>query len=215
MFNPKSASYKIQMMENSKLNIESNVTTSSQEQLTNVEEIPSIIPKPVSKNYKELSSDTHFFDGKLYTAFLNSISKNASEDIRNNINRVNTTISKEDKEQAFLELEVFITKLSNDGKVVFNQKSKMCLKAIMSSHNQCSRNYVSNPNYSSSDKLFACDLLYLIYEKIIIEKNHEYLTLLLTQLEEMATGLCPQGRVNRLFQTYVMLREDLTPTSNV
>ena len=89
----------------------------------------------------------------------------------------------------------------------------MCLKAIMDSHEANGRNPGGNPNFDPANNLFACDLLYLLCEKILYDGCEEHIKLLLTQLDEMATGLCPQGRTTRLFQILIMLKKDLTPTS--
>lgn len=63
---------------------------------------------------------------------------------------------------------------------------------------------IPNPNYDPSNDFFACDLLYLCYQKLedctdpvlyaaITEQ-------LVTQLIDMLTGLCPPGRTSRLYQ---------------
>lgn len=58
-------------------------------------------------------------------------------------------------------------------------------------------------NYDSSNDVYACDILYLICENInkaSDEDKEEYISLLISQLEEMAGGACPPGRTTRLFQ---------------
>jgi hypothetical protein len=59
-------------------------------------------------------------------------------------------------------------------------------------------------NYDSSNDVYACDILYLICENMnkssSDEEKEEYLSLLISQLEEMTGGACPPGRTTRLFQ---------------
>lgn len=75
-------------------------------------------------------------------------------------------------------------------------------------------NIDSPSNYDHINKVNASDLLYLIYKYILLEINNEYteeninkseyIKLLNIQLDEMALGPCPQGRVNRLFQVLLL-----------
>lgn len=62
-------------------------------------------------------------------------------------------------------------------------------------------------NYDPKNDMYACDLLYIVYERIIRkdEMSPRYLEELILQLEDMQTGPCPQGRTTRLFQILVML----------
>lgn len=73
----------------------------------------------------------------------------------------------------------------------------------------------SNSNYDNINKVDAQDLLYLIYEYIMKEigenpvnketiNKSEYTNLLITQLEDMISGLCSQGRITRLFQVLLL-----------
>jgi hypothetical protein len=160
------------------------------------------------------SLNTHFFDGKLGEkgSFISSIRSSAALDIKKNIERAGM-VSKQTKSDCFLKLYEFVHKQTT---YPVTSNATKCLKIIISIHNNCGRTTTpNNQNYSPSDNLHACDLLYLIYEKIVEDNNSEYLSLLLSQLDEMASGLCVQGKNNRLFQTLVMLRTDLTPTSNI
>jgi hypothetical protein len=71
-------------------------------------------------------------------------------------------------------------------------------------------------NYDSSNDVYACDILYLICENInksSNEEKEEYLSLLISQLEEMAGGACPPGRTTRLFQV-LAIKLNLLYTTN-
>jgi len=52
-------------------------------------------------------------------------------------------------------------------------------------------------NYDPSNNIRAENILYLLYQFI---DNKDCLETLETQLIDMATGACPQGRTHRLFQ---------------
>ena len=71
----------------------------------------------------------------------------------------------------------------------------------------------SSPNYDSINDMYACDLLWLLYEKIVLEKSEDHKILLNEALEDMNTGLCPVGRTVRLLNVLFMLRKDLTQSS--
>lgn len=62
-------------------------------------------------------------------------------------------------------------------------------------------------NYDSANNMYACDLLYIVYERIVRkdDMSPRYLEELILQLQDMQTGPCPQGRTTRLFQILVML----------
>lgn len=223
-----SASYKINSQGKSSESIEEvSIQSTSEEKITSPTPIypPPIPPPPIQRanvipgrEWSLLTSgqavgvsglNTHYFDGK-FTSFLSLIEPKTSEKISLEIIRA-SKVEKEEKHKLFLDLENKILSLPSE---VVTNHAKHCLRTIINTHEMLGRgNIPSNPNYSESDKLFACDLLFLLSEKIVLEGNEEYLNLLVSQLDEMITGLCPQGRVNRLFQTYVMLRDDLTETS--
>lgn len=62
-------------------------------------------------------------------------------------------------------------------------------------------------NYDPSNDLWVDDLLYLCSQRLFTspsEFNRDFLELLTVQLEEMQSGLCPQGRTHRLFQILVV-----------
>jgi hypothetical protein len=156
--------------------------------------------------------NTHFFDGHLGEkgSFISSLEESTSRDIKENIERAGS-VDKETKSECFLKLYKHIR---TQTKFPVTVNADRCLKIIISIHEAYGRTKLpNNQNYSSSDDLHACDLLYLLYEKIVEENDPEYLSLMLSQLDEMASGLCVQGKNNRLFQTLIMLRTDLTSTS--
>lgn len=53
-------------------------------------------------------------------------------------------------------------------------------------------------NYDPSNELDAFDLLWLCYEQCV--EDSDFLAILGCQLEDMAVGMCAQGRTTRLFQ---------------
>jgi len=127
---------------------------------------------------------THNYDGK----FNNSINIFEKDILR--VSR----ISKMDKLKAFSELQINLSNYKN-----FSQNCKKCLNEIINSFLNYGRNEKSK-NYDPINKLYADDLLYLSYEKIIVEKNTDFTNILISQLEDMISGLCSQGRTTRLFQ---------------
>ena len=155
--------------------------------------------------------NTHFFDGKLASpnsSFLSLIEGDAARDIKENIDRV-SQVDRIVKSEAFRKLDEFI---HSQTKYSITPNATRCLRTIISTHRIHGR-VPGNPNHSPSDNLHSCDLLYLLYEEIVEKNSSEHLNLLLTQLDDMATGMCQNGRTNRLFQTIVMLRNDLSVTS--
>ncbi len=157
--------------------------------------------------------NTHFFDGKLptFTSSLNDVS--VSQDIESDISRA-ALVSKGNKTECFYQLEEKVRNYSLLKNRAIPPHSMKYLRLIISTHEKCGRiASPSNGNYDPANKLHACDLLYLLYEKIMSEEEPEYMRLMLEQLDEMSTGPCPMGRTTRLFQSLVMLRTDLTPTS--
>lgn len=53
-------------------------------------------------------------------------------------------------------------------------------------------------NIDSTNGLIADDLICLCW---VYRENSEFISVLESQLVDMATGFCPQGRTHRLFQT--------------
>lgn len=219
MYHPKSASHKIAtgQIENSNSVKEPPKPRKNYNPANDVISIPgpgNVIHKGIVVQGRALgpgAENTHFFDGKLVdSSFMSLIEEKAAEDIKENIVRAGN-IEHDVKKKAFERLDQFI---HTQKEFRVSPNATKCLRTIINIHDVRGRSSSGgNQNYSPSDNLHACDLLYLLYEKIVEENNKEYLNLLLTQLDEMATGMCPAGRSNRLFQTYVMLRDDLTPTS--
>lgn len=136
--------------------------------------------------------NTHFFDGKVAEMVCH---------IRSDIDKVRTLPSTS-KTDAF---NILLTKMRVDMHIPLTQNALRCFNAIASMVG----------NYDSPNNLYADDLLYLLYEKIVIDNSHEHASLLASQLDEMISGLCPQGRTTRLLQVLIMLKDDLTPTSKV
>lgn len=56
----------------------------------------------------------------------------------------------------------------------------------------------SSANIDPTNGLIADDMICLCW---VFRENPEFLSVLETQLMDMATGFCPQGRTHRLFQT--------------
>jgi len=140
-----------------------------------------------------ISTDTHFYDGKLsdIVAFM-----------RPEIDRAKLTpIEIQTKNLFELKNHLTVNSLACYGVIVntlqIHKKSK------------------SSPNYDAINDMFACDLLWLLYEKIVVEGSNDHVVLLREAFEDMNTGLCPVGRTVRLLSVLVMLRDDLTPTSKV
>ena len=66
------------------------------------------------------------------------------------------------------------------------------------------RDYKNNSraNYDSSNNLDAADLLYLCCEKM---DDDDFRDIFILQLDDMTSGMCPQGRTTRLFQVLSMM----------
>ena len=138
------------------------------------------------------STNTHFFDGKL---------KELRGTISVDLDRAGS-IGYDEKLRSFSTLFDCLRDLPGDG--------RSCFVAIVDSYESYGRSRSSvNQNYDSANDLYADDLLYLLYEKIVVLRSTEHSKLLITQLQEMSSGLCSQGRTTRLFQTLVMLKKKL------
>jgi hypothetical protein len=196
-----------------------NQTTPSSQPISTISQ-PAVVPtqshqtrnREVQRTACALGSqavNTHFFDGKLPSFTSSLIDDNVAREIESDISRA-ALVTKEDKTQCFNELEEKVRNYALTKKIP--PHSLKYLREIISTHDRFGR-VTSYGNYDSINKLHACDLLYLLYEKIMSEEEPEYMRLMLEQLDEMSTGPCPQGRCCRLFQAFVMLRDDLTPTS--
>lgn len=65
-----------------------------------------------------------------------------------------------------------------------------------------------NSGYDPINDLYTDDLLYICYELL----SDDLIRILLEQLDDLYTGLCPQGRIHRLFQVIIAFKNN--PTSN-
>lgn len=127
----------------------------------------------------------HIFDGKINTCIL-----------RDEIDRV----SKIRDDLIYVSLRRLETHIHDSG---YSMNVEKCIRAIVRDYKQFGRIQAS-PNYESSNNLYASDLLYLCCEQIFNKKNKEFERLLIQQLEEMTTGLCPSGRCTRLYQIAII-----------
>jgi len=118
--------------------------------------------------------DTHYYDGKLPVA-----------ELKREIDRV-AALSREMK-------VVACTSLLN---LDMDPRQKRNLETIILDFRDASRT-----NYDPTNDLDAGDLLYLCYERIA---DADFVALFLLQLQDMSTGMCPQGRTTRLFQVLLM-----------
>jgi hypothetical protein len=127
------------------------------------------------------SMNLHFFDDKLGSV---------AEWVRPDINRVKL-VPPEEKRNAFEILRQHITKFPFQ------------VPEAMNSFHAVS-NLEDTSNVDPITNISACDLLYILYERIVLENNEDCLDTLIIQLTDMQTGMCSQGRVTRLLQTVVM-----------
>lgn len=142
--------------------------------------------------------NTHFYDGKL---------KNVMGPFIKDLERIS-------KISCLQKTPMFIALLNKILSTKTTANTKIALNTLVKTHTQidhgdkCS---IRNPNYDPKNNLHACDLLYLICEKIQNsdkEDSLEYFNLLLTQLNDMMSGMCAQGRTTRLAQVLVMLEKE-------
>jgi len=62
-------------------------------------------------------------------------------------------------------------------------------------------------NHDLLNNLFVDDLLYLCYEKIVLELNSEFVEEFKIQLKDLPDGFCVQGRTIRLLQILLAFRD--------
>ncbi len=149
--------------------------------------------KKPSLNIQMQKLNLHFYDGKIA----------CSEFIQAEILRISDT-PKEDKMVAFAKLKENLKNIS--------PQALGCLNAIINAHQnfgrrkhleidtpQGKRPGNDNPNYDPSNNFFACDFLYLCYERVCVLKDKDFLVELVIQLTDMASGLCAPGRCSRLY----------------
>lgn len=120
--------------------------------------------------------NTHYYDGKL-----------------------KDTISTFEDEFNHIKNEV------NNEKILFAIRylNEVCIQKGCSSRAKQSLHKIIHDrsgNIDSINGLNAEILLYIIYTRIIDSDNNDTFELLNTQLDEMMSGLCPQGRCIRLLQ---------------
>lgn len=128
-----------------------------------------------------LSLDLHFFDGKVETAV---------SWIMPDIVRVKN-IDPEVKKYGISQLRERITAFP------FQIPEAIQSYDILS----------SSPDSSNTDPITnvnAYDLLYILYERVVLDGKEDCMDTLITQLSDMQTGMCVQGRVTRLLQVIVM-----------
>jgi hypothetical protein len=127
------------------------------------------------------SLNIHFFDDKLSIA---------AEWIRPDINSLGV-VSVEEKKTALSNLRNLITEFP------FQIPSSIEVFDIVSN--------IDDPaNRDPISGLYTHDLLYIIYTRIVNEQYEDCLDILITQLSDMKSGMCSQGRVTRLLQIVVM-----------
>lgn len=70
---------------------------------------------------------------------------------------------------------------------------------------------ISSQNvYDPSNKIYVFDLLYIVEDLCRkYEDCSDIIKVLVEQLEDMSTGLCPQGRTTRLYQIVFSFMEDV------
>ena len=118
--------------------------------------------------------NTHFYDGKL---------EKIVEDISSEIMRVQK-IAFEEKQTAFLDLKKELMGICSA------QEMKHLDRLISE----------KDKNYDPINHLDVDVLLYLCYEKIVLEKNNVFLEEFRIQLQDLHNGFCVQGRSVRLLQ---------------
>lgn len=133
---------------------------------------------------------THTYDGKLEQTKLQLL-----EDIF----RV-SQISKSDKLNAFGHLRLELQKYP------LPQPAQRCFEAIFQTFSQMGH-VPSGGNYDPTNDLFADDLLYLCFERVVKYQDADFAQAFILQLGDMALGLCAQGRTTRLFQILLAFRE--------
>jgi len=129
-------------------------------------------------------TNTHTYDGKLQWTKAELIQE---------ISRV-TVLPKEAKLQAFNQLRLALQRYA------ISPSAQKCFEIIFQTFAQSERGKPNNHNYDSANDLYADDLLYLCFEKVVLNQDVDFAQALILQLEDMTSGLCAQGRTTRLFQ---------------
>lgn len=140
---------------------------------------------PIDRDYTPIlcgeTLNLHFFDDKLV---------HASEWIRPDVERVSQLdpIAKTDAIAKLKEMLIEFPFQIPGALEVFD--------IVSNEHDSSNRDPITN--------LSTPDLLFILYERIVNEQYEDCLDILITQLSDMRTGMCPQGRVTRLLQIIVM-----------
>lgn len=146
------------------------------------ESSPSEHPAPdPNQSQPILSLDLHFFDGKVETAV---------SWIMPDILRVKN-IDPEVKRYGISQLRDRITSFPFQ-----IPEAIQSFDVLSSSHAASNTDPITNVN--------AYDLLYILYERVVLDGKEDCMDTLITQLSDMQTGMCVQGRVTRLLQVIVM-----------
>lgn len=141
------------------------------------------MPRGTNSNHWWLQ--THSYDGKL--GVFTDVSP-LKEEIKSA-----SDVPREEKLKKFRDLV-------NELKDKINFGSLHCLSTIIRDFELRGKDKTSNGNWDPANNLFADDLLWLCCQ------NKDAVQLLEIQLEDMVTGMCPQGRTTRLLQTYIMCK---------
>lgn len=138
---------------------------------------------------------THHYDGKL-------------REILNNSNLLNELHSVEQDDEK--KKEIFITLLNHMQNESIINSSNSSIYAL-----HCLRKIIfdsPDQNYDKSNDLDASNLLYMICQRIFDHEheiiNYDLYRSLVLQLEDMISGLCPEGRTTRLVQVLVLCTND-------
>lgn len=138
--------------------------------------------------------DTHFYDGKM--SVLIDVIKDELLEASN--------IEKKSKEEAFCELYNLLTTYTS-----FSKISAAYLMQLIMWHRAYGRTKLGNPLFDPLNGLHGCDLLWLLYKEIVEKKSTDHGELFCIMLEDMHTGVCPQGICVRCFQILIMMKEKL------
>ncbi len=134
--------------------------------------------------------NTHYYDGKM-GLMINCV--------MSDINRAGA-VQKDVKTTAFYELK-------RDLEIRFSYHDGM-MEKLIHLHIAHGRQ-TGSPLHDTSNGLFACDLLWLLYEKVVINKSVSHGELLVLALEDMESGMCPEGICTRFFQVLIMMEDKL------
>lgn len=138
--------------------------------------------------------ETHYYDGQMIE--LINILK---EEIK-----VASQIHSDVKHEAFCSLFNTLSTYT-----FFSKTAASYLILLLTYHKTFYRTKLGNPLYDPLNGLHACDLLWLLYVEIVLKKNEDYAELFTLMLEDMQTGVCPQGICTRCFQILIMMKNKI------